>query len=102
LEAIDMSTRRNALAGAFLAALMVAAVPAIADDAGSKAGGVVAESARTGGHAVRDGFLTFGRTVKSFFTGGPSAARETWRENAAETKENAREGAAAVRGEANR
>jgi hypothetical protein len=98
-----MSTRRNALAGAFLAALMVAAVPAIAeDDAGRRAGGVAAESARTGGHAVRDGFLTFGRTVKSFFTGGPNAARETWRENAAETRENARVGAAAVRGEANR
>jgi hypothetical protein len=97
-----MTTRRNALAGAFLAALMVAAVPAIADDAGRKAAGVAEASARTGGNAVRDGFLTFGRTVKSFFTGGPNAARETWRENAAETRENARENANAVRGEANR
>lgn len=97
-----MSTRRNALAGAFLAALVVAAVPAIAEeDTGRRVGGVAEESARTGGHAVRDGFLTFGRTVKSFFTGGPNAARETWRENAAETKEHAHEGAAAVQDEAN-
>ena len=60
------------------------------------------ESARTGGHAVRDGVLTFGRTVRDFFTGGSHAARETWHENAERTKENARDGAANVRSEANR
>ena len=51
---------------------------------------------------MRDGVLTFGRTVRDFFTGGSHAARETWHENAERTKENARDGAANVRSEANR
>src|SRR5262249_10404863 len=86
---------------AFAAALAFAAVPVRAGDAGEKAGGVVEESARTGGHAIRDGFFTFGRTVRDFFTGGPRAAGETWRENADRTREDAREGAGRVPAEAN-
>jgi hypothetical protein len=40
---------------------------------------------------VRDGARTFGRATKAFFRGGYPAARETWKANAAETKEHARE-----------
>ena len=98
-----MNKQHSALAGAALAVLALAAVPALADeDTGRKVGGVVKDRRRREDTRYRDGFLTFGRSVRSFFTGGPGAARETWRENAAETRENAREGAAAVRGEANR
>jgi hypothetical protein len=61
---------------------------------------VVEESGRTAGHAIRDGALTFGRTVRDFFTGGHRAAKETWRENADRTKEDAREGGRAVEREA--
>lgn len=50
------------------------------------------ESARTGGHAVRDGALTVGRTVRDFFKGGPKAAKRTWKANAEQTREHAREG----------
>jgi len=60
-------------------------------------GGVVEESAKTGGHAIRDGFVTFGRTVRAFFTGGGRAAKETWHENAARTRADAREGGLARR-----
>jgi hypothetical protein len=87
-----------------LLALVAGGVPAAvhAGDTGEKVGGTVEESVRTGAHAVRDGVLTFGRTVRDFFTGGSQAAKETWRENAARTKADAREGAANVRSEANR
>lgn len=52
----------------------------------------VGEAVRTGGHAARDGALTLGRSTKAFFTGGASAARSTWKENAEKTKENAKDG----------
>ncbi|HEY3186681.1 MAG TPA: hypothetical protein VGJ70_04355, partial [Solirubrobacteraceae bacterium] len=52
----------------------------------------VGEALRTGGHAARDGALTFGRTTRDFFKGGPDAARSTWNGNAAKTKENAKVG----------
>jgi hypothetical protein len=97
-------TLKHAMVSGVLLALVAGGVPATvrAGDTGEKVGGTVEESARTGAHAVRDGVLTFGRTVRDFFTGGSQAAKETWRENAARTKENAREGADNVRSEANR
>jgi hypothetical protein len=55
------------------------------------------ESGRTAAHAIRDGSLTVGRTVRDFFKGGPHAARRTWRANAAETRADARAGKARVR-----
>src|SRR5262249_38113541 len=73
---------------AFAAALAFAAVPVRAGDAGEKAGGVVEESARTGGHAIRDGFFTFGRTVRDFFTGGPRAPGAAPPDTAARPREN--------------
>ncbi|MCW5777855.1 MAG: hypothetical protein KIT14_02910 [bacterium] len=86
---------------ALLAVLAAAPVAAVhAGDTGRKVGGVVEESAKTGGRAVRDGALTFGRTTRDFFTQGPSAAQRTWRANEAQTKANAREGADRVRDEA--
>ena len=97
-----MTMRHGTLAGTVLIALALTTAPAMAGDTRRTAGGVVEESARTGGHAVRDGVLTFGRTVCDFFTGGGRAAKETWNENAARTKENAREGARDVEAEANR
>jgi len=96
--------RNDVMVAGALLVLMAGGVPATvrAGDTGEKVGGTVEESARTGGHAVRDGVLTFGRTVRDFFIGGSHAARETWHENAERTKENARDGAANVRSEANR
>ena len=55
-------------------------------------GKTVKEAAKTGGHAARDGALTFGRSTRDFFKGGPEAAKKTWRENAARTKANAKAG----------
>jgi len=60
-------------------------------------GDTVKEAAKTGGHATRDGVLTFGRSTRDFFKGGPDAAKKTWRKNAATTKSNARSGAARTR-----
>ena len=87
---------------ALSAAFALAPRGATAGETGEKVGRVVKESAKTGRHAVRDGFLTFGRTVRASFTSGGCAATETWHENAARTRENAREGARRVEGEANR
>lgn len=64
---------------------------------GEKVKRTVKESAKTGGHAVRDGALTFGRTTRDFFTKGPDAAKRTWKANAANTKTNAKAGGRAVR-----
>ena len=57
----------------------------------------VKESAKTGGHAARDGALTFGRATRAFFTQGPDAAKRTWKANATKTKANAKAGGRAVR-----
>lgn len=65
--------------------------------AGNKVKGTVKESGRTAGHAVRDGVLTFGRSTRAFFTGGPQAAKRTWKANAARTKANAHTGKARVK-----
>lgn len=86
-----------------LVALAVAPVAvAHAGDTGRKVGGVVEESVKTGGRAVRDGALTFGRTTRDFFTQGPSAAQRTWEANEERTKANARAGADRVESEADR
>jgi hypothetical protein len=51
--------------------------------------GVVKESGRTAGHAVRDSVETVGRTVGAFFQHGPRTAKRTWKVNAARTKADA-------------
>ncbi len=62
--------------------------------------GVVKESGRTAGHAVRDGAQTVGRTIRDFFKGGPHSAKETWKANAQRTRAEARHDKAAVEREA--
>ena len=62
--------------------------------------GVVINSARTVADSVRDGVLTFGRTTRAFFLGGPAAAEDTWYENAEATRDRAQRNAARVREEA--
>ena len=57
----------------------------------------VGEAVRTGGHAARDGALTFGRATRAFFKGGTDAARSTWNENATKTKDEAKAGARRTR-----
>ena len=77
------------------------AAPAVGDEAKrntkARVKGTVKEGARTGGHAARDGAVTFGRSAKAFFTGGPSAAKKAWKENAARTKANAKAGSRATK-----
>jgi len=75
--------------------LALLAAPAYADPVG-----VVKESGKTAGHAVRDGAQTFGRTVRDFFTGGTHKAKHTWKENAARTKADAHADKARVKAEA--
>ena len=74
-----MRTVRSS-AGLLLLVALLAVTPASADPAG-----VVKESGRTAGHAIRDGTLTVARTVRDFFSHGPHTAKRTWRENAART-----------------
>lgn len=57
----------------------------------------VRAAGRTTGHAARDGTRTVGRTVRAFFHGGTSEARQTARDNAAITRRDARQNAAATR-----
>jgi hypothetical protein len=71
--------------------------PAARKRARTSVKGTVKEAARTGGHAARDGALTFGRSAGAFFTEGPSGAKRTWKANAAKTKRNAKQGAAATK-----
>jgi hypothetical protein len=58
--------------------------------------GVVRESGRTAGHAVRDSVQTVGRTIGAFFVHGPRTAKHTWKANAARTKADAHADKAAV------
>jgi hypothetical protein len=101
-EKSERAMKRVGRTVALVAVLALSPLVATAGETGAKVGGVVEESAKTGGHAIRDGFLTVGRTVRAFFTGGGRAAQETWHENAARTRENAREGGSRIEGEANR
>ena len=87
--------RHARIAPWLLAVLLTATAPAFADPVG-----VVKESGRTAGHAVRDGVQTFGRTVRDFFKGGTEAAKRTWNENAARTREDAHEDKEHVKHEA--
>lgn len=87
--------RLRTLSSVLVVAAVVAAAPVRADPVG-----VVKESGRTTGHAVRDGAQTVGRTVRDFFKGGPHKAKRTWKENAARTKADARADKAAVKREA--
>jgi hypothetical protein len=74
---------------------------ALSGPAEANPGGVVVESFRTAGHAVRDSALTLGRTVRDFFVTGPRAAGRTWEANAAHVRDQARRDARRVRREAN-
>ena len=65
--------------------LVFAAIP-VASRSWADPVGVVKESGRTTGHAVRDGALTVGRTVRDFFRGGADKAKHTWKGNAARTR----------------
>jgi hypothetical protein len=82
---------------ALVMALAVAGAPVLAGEPGSKAGSTVEEGTKTGGRAVRDGALTFGRSTRAFFKGGTKAARETWNPNAQHTAETAKAGGRATR-----
>ena len=46
----------------------------------------VQKAAKTTADAVVDGGRTVGRSTKALFKGGTDAAKETWKENADETK----------------
>ena len=85
-----MNTKQNLLLGA-VAVLLLAPALATASPAG-----VVRESGRTAGHAVRDSVQTVGRTIGAFFVHGPRTAKHTWRANAARTKADAHADKAAV------
>jgi hypothetical protein len=63
--------------------------------------GVVKESGKTAGHAVRDGAQTVGRTTRDFFKHGRRHAKRTWHSNAERTKADARRDKARVKAEAN-
>jgi hypothetical protein len=76
-------------------AIALGAMPAAADPVG-----VVKESGRTAGHAVRDGALTVGRTTRDFFKHGPRTAGRTWEANADHTSAEAHRDADRVRHEA--
>jgi len=62
--------------------------------------GVVRESGRTAGHAVRDSVQTVGRTIGAFFVHGPRTAKRTWKANAARTKADAHADKARIEKEA--
>src|SRR5262245_47930966 len=91
---IEAMARQNAVVVVLLVAALGA--PALADGP-RKAGHTVKEALKTGGYAARDGVLTFGRTTRDFFKGGPAAASKTWHANAAQTKANAKAGGRATK-----
>lgn len=72
--------------------LALASAPARAEDSKNVVKDTIKESAKTGGHAVRDGALTFGRSTRAFFKHGPKAAKRTWKANAQATKQHAKDG----------
>jgi hypothetical protein len=109
-----VSALRRYVPVALLAVGLVRAPLVRADDAAPPSGGAradqsskpkrkvpikktVKEGVKTGAYTARDGVVTFGRATRSFFKGGPKAAKKTWNENAAKTKRTAREGAQSTR-----
>jgi hypothetical protein len=91
---MGVKTMRNSLVGA-VGVLLLAPTLATASPVG-----VVRESGRTAGHAVRDSVQTVGRTIGAFFVHGPRTAKRTWKANAARTKADAHADKAAVQREA--
>ena len=89
-----MRSMRSAIVALFA---MMTLVPGLA---AANPPGVVRESGRTAGYAVRDSVLTVGRTIGAFFAHGPRTAKYTWKANAALTKANAHAGGSRVRYEA--
>jgi hypothetical protein len=83
--------------GAVVVLALVAAAATARAGGPEKAENVTKESARTAGHAARDGALTFGHTVRDFFVGGPAAAQRRWKADAAHTRADAHEGKARVK-----
>jgi hypothetical protein len=89
--------RYGTIAFAVFVAAALGLVSPAAGDTANTVGRTVTEAALTGGHAVRDGALTLGRTTRAFFESGTLAAKETWDANADRTKGNARAGGRATR-----
>jgi hypothetical protein len=89
-------TMPRVIAVTLLLALPIA-LPSHAEETKPSVKSTVKEGARTGGHAARDGLQTFGRSIGAFFRGGPKAAKEIWKANAARTRANAKAGAGATR-----
>ena len=85
-----MTMTRKAILG-FVAAISLAPSLAAATPLG-----VVKESGRIAGYAVRDGVQTVGWTIRDFFVHGPRTAKRTWKANAARTKADARTGKARI------
>jgi hypothetical protein len=88
-------TRNRTLAMAVAASALL-----VATSASASPWGVVKESGRTAGHAIRDGGLTVGRTIRDFFIGGPHMAERTWNANAGHTSAQARRDTERVKAEA--
>ena len=84
-----------------LVLLVATAAAAGETSTGTRVKRTVKEAANTGGYPARDGALTFGRSTRDFFKGGPGAARRTWKANAAHTKATAKAGGRATRDAAN-
>ena len=76
---------------------MIGLAPAVA---AANPVGVVRESGRTAGHAVRDSVQTVGRTLGAFFMHGPRTAKHTWKANVARLKADAHADKARVEWEA--
>ena len=89
-----MSVNRRSII-AFVGVICLAPAVAVANPVG-----VVRESGRTAGHAVRDSVQTVGRTVGAFFVHGPRTAKFTWKANIAHLKADAHADKARVKEEA--
>ncbi len=89
-----MGVNRRVLIG-FVGMISLAPAVAVANPVG-----VVRESGRTAGHAVRDSVQTVGRTVGAFFVHGPRTAKLTWKTNVAHLKADAHADKARVESEA--
>src|SRR5882724_2517568 len=85
---------RNATALVLGALLALGAVtPAAAEEKRHSVKNDAKEGAKPGGRTAKEGVLTFVRSTKAFFTGGPEAAKEAWKAGAAKTKRTAKTGA---------
>src|SRR2546426_5295619 len=86
-----MARYRTIPVAALVAAALHVASPAVADDV-NNAGKTVKEAARTGGHPLRDGAPTFGRTTRDFFQSRTLPPQETRDAHAERTQDQPRAG----------